>query len=120
MSNTIDNYIIIIFSIVINPTHAIHTCLFITENYSSRITIMSFWALALKSPAENHIPKKSLDTSQCDPSVWECWGVGAKNYLPVSLLSVVSIVFEKFVKNRLVDHLKKYDLSSDFQYQCCK
>ena len=28
----------------------------------------------------------------------------AKSYCLVSLLSVVSIVFEKFVNNRLVDH----------------
>ena len=35
----------------------------ITENYSSKFTIMSFWAPAPKCPAENGIPKKSLDTS---------------------------------------------------------
>ena len=29
----------------------------------------------------------------------------AKNYHPVSLLSVVSKVFEKLVNNRIVDHL---------------
>ena len=34
----------------------------------------------------------------------------AKNYRPVSLLSVVSKVFEKLVNNRLVDHLEKYGL----------
>ena len=31
----------------------------------------------------------------------------AKNYLPVSLLSVVSKVLEKLVNNRIVDHLEK-------------
>ena len=31
----------------------------------------------------------------------------AKNYRPVSLLSVVSKVFEKFLNNRIVDHLEK-------------
>ena len=31
----------------------------------------------------------------------------AKNYRPVSLLSVVSKVFEKLVNNRIVDHLEK-------------
>ena len=31
----------------------------------------------------------------------------AKNYRPVSLLSVVGKVFEKLVNNRIVDHLKK-------------
>ena len=40
----------------------------------------------------------------------------AKNYCPVSLLSVVAKVFEKLVKNRNVDHLEKCGLSSDFQY----
>ena len=39
----------------------------------------------------------------------------AKNYRPVSLLSVVSKVFEKLVNDRIVDHLEKCGLSSDFQ-----
>ena len=34
----------------------------------------------------------------------------AKNYRPVSLLSVVSKVFEKLVNNRIVDHLEKCGL----------
>ena len=34
----------------------------------------------------------------------------AKNYLPGSLLSVVSKVFEKLVNNRIVDHLEKCGL----------
>ena len=40
----------------------------------------------------------------------------AKNYCPVSLLSVVSKVFEKLLHNRIDDHLWKCDLFSDFQY----
>ena len=40
----------------------------------------------------------------------------AKNYCPVSLLFVVSKVFEKLVNNRIVDHLEKCSLFSDFQY----
>ena len=40
----------------------------------------------------------------------------AKNYRPVSLLSVVRKVLEKLVNNRIVDHLEKCDLFSDFQY----
>ena len=39
----------------------------------------------------------------------------AKNYYPVSL-SVVSKVFEKLVNNRIVGHLEKCGLFSDFQY----
>ena len=38
----------------------------------------------------------------------------AKNYHPVSLLSVVSKVFEKLVNDRIVDHLEKSGLFSDF------
>ena len=41
----------------------------------------------------------------------------AKSYHPVSLLSVVSQVFEKLVNNRIIDHLeKRVFFSSDFQY----
>ena len=40
----------------------------------------------------------------------------AKNYHSVGLFSMVSKVFEKFVNNRLVDHLEKCGLFSDFQY----
>ena len=40
----------------------------------------------------------------------------AKNYSPVSLLSVISKVFEKLGNNRTVVHLEKCVLFSDFQY----
>ena len=40
----------------------------------------------------------------------------AKNYHLVSLLSVVSKVFEKLVNNRIVDHIEICGLFSDFQY----
>ena len=40
----------------------------------------------------------------------------AKNYCPVSLLSVVNKVFEKLVNKRIVDHLEKCGLYFDFQY----
>ena len=39
-----------------------------------------------------------------------------KNYHPVSLLSVVTKVFEKLVNNRIVDHREKCGLFSDFQF----
>ena len=40
----------------------------------------------------------------------------ANNYLPASLLSVVSKVFEKQVNNGIVHLLQKCGLFSDFQY----
>ena len=63
----------------------------------------------------------------CFPDCWkislvvhELKNVGersnAKNYLPVSLLSVVSKVFEKLVNNRINDHLEKCGLLSNIQY----
>ena len=38
----------------------------------------------------------------------------AKDHCPVSLLSLVSKVFEKLVNNRVVDHQEKCGLFSDF------
>ena len=39
-----------------------------------------------------------------------------KNYCPVSLLSVVSKVFEKLVNNSIVYHPEKCGLIADFHY----
>ena len=39
-----------------------------------------------------------------------------KNYHPIILLSVVSKVFQKLVNNKIVDHLEKSGLFSNFQY----
>ena len=63
----------------------------------------------------------------CFPDCWKVLSVvpvfknvgersTAKNYRPVSLLSVISKVFEKLANNRIVDHLEKCGLFSDFQY----
>ena len=63
----------------------------------------------------------------CFPDCWKVLSVvplfknvgersTAKNYCPVSLLSVVSKVFEKLVNNRIVYDLEKCGLISDFQY----
>ena len=62
----------------------------------------------------------------CFPDCWKVLSVvyifknvgersTAKNYHPVSLLSVVSKVFEKLVYNVIVDHLQKCGLFCDFQ-----
>ena len=70
--------------------------------------------------------KKCLKKS-CFPDCWKVSSVvpvfknvgersTAKNYCPVSLLSVVSKVFEMLVNNRIVGHLEKCGLFSDFQY----
>ena len=40
----------------------------------------------------------------------------ARNYDPVSLLSVATKVFEKLVNSRVLDHLDNCGLFSDFQY----
>ena len=57
----------------------------------------------------------------CFPHCWKVSSVVpvfkyAKNYCPVSLLSVVSKVFEKLVNNRIADHLAKCSPFSDIQY----
>ena len=68
----------------------------------------------------NKCPKES-----CFPDCWKFSSVApvfksvgerstAKNYH--SVLSVVTKVFGKLVNNRIVDHLEKYGVFSDFQY----
>ena len=39
-----------------------------------------------------------------------------KNYRPLSLFSVVNKVFEKLANKRIVNHLEKYGVFSNFQY----
>ena len=61
-----------------------------------------------------------LDCWEVSSSVSVLKNVGersaAKDYHTVSLLSVVSKVFQKVVNNRIIDHLEKCGLFSDFQY----
>ena len=63
----------------------------------------------------------------CCPDCWKVLSVvlafktvgeksTAKNYRPGSLASVVSKVFEKLVNIRIVVHVEKCGLFSDFQY----
>ena len=58
------------------------------------------WMVLLVVPVFKYVGKRST----------------AKSHCPVSLLSVVSKVFKKLVNNRIVDHLEKRGLFSDFQY----
>ena len=81
-------------------------------------------------PELSYIVAEFFDMCLKESSFLDCWKVSlvvpvfknvgerstAKNYHPVSLLSVVSIVFEKLVNNRIVDHLEKCGLFSDFQW----
>lgn len=62
MSNKIVHYIIIIFSIA-NDLYPCHPIIFVTGNYSLKFTILFFWIPTSKSPAENGILKKPLETS---------------------------------------------------------
>ena len=73
-------------------------------------------ALVNKCLKKSYFPDcwKVLSVVPVFKNVWE--SSTAKNYRPASLLSVVSKVFEKLVNNRIVDHLEKCGLFSDFQY----
>ena len=63
----------------------------------------------------------------CFPDCWKASSVvpvfknvgkrsTAKSYHSVTLLSVVSKVFENLLNNRIVDHLQKFGLFSDFHF----
>ena len=81
-------------------------------------------------PELSYILAKLFNKCLKEPCFPDCWRVSsvvpvfknfgerstAKSYRPVSLLSVVSKVFEKLVNNRIVDHLEKCGLFSNFQY----
>ena len=75
----------------------------LAELFSKRLKESCFpdcWKVSLVVPVFKNVGERST----------------AKNYCPVSLLSVVSKVFEKLVNNRLADHVEKCGLFSDFQY----
>ena len=81
-------------------------------------------------PELSYIPAKLFNNclkESCFPGCWKVSSVvpvfknvgersTAKNYHPVSLLFVVSKVFEKLVNNRIVDDLEKCGPFSDFHY----
>ena len=78
----------------------------------------------------SYIPAELFNKCLKESCLPDCWkilsvvpvfkNVGERstaiNYRPVSLLSVVSKVFEKFINNRIVGHIEKCGLFSDFQY----
>ena len=79
-------------------------------------------------PELSYILAKLFNKCLKEPCFLDCWKVSsvvpvfknvgerstAKIYHPVTLLSVVSKVFEKLVNNRIVDHLEKCGLFSFF------
>ena len=81
-------------------------------------------------PELSYIPAQLFNMFLKESCFSDCWKISlvlsvfknvgerstAKNYVPVSILSVVSNVFEKLVNNRIVDHLERSDFFSDFQY----
>ena len=80
-------------------------------------------------PELSYIPAELFNKclESCFPDWWKVSSVvpvfknigersTAKNNCPVSLLSVVSKVFKKFVNDRIVDHLEKCGLFPDFLY----
>ena len=97
-----------------------------------QITRLSIPVVVLKNcePELSLILAKLFNNCLKESCFPDCWKVSsvvpvfknvgerstAKNYRPVSLLSVVSKVFEKLVNKRIVDHLEKCGLFSDFQY----
>ena len=80
-------------------------------------------------PELSYIVAKLFNMCLKEPCFPDCWKVSlvvpvfknvgerstAKNNCPVSLFSVVSKVFEKLVNKRIVDHLERCGLFSDFQ-----
>ena len=81
-------------------------------------------------PELSYILAKLFNNCLKESCFLDCWKVSsvvpvfknvgerstAKSYRPVSLLSVVSKVFEKLVNNRIVDHREKCGFFSDFRY----
>ena len=79
-------------------------------------------------PELSYIPAELFNKCLQESCLPRCWKVlsevfkdvgersTAKNYCPLSLLSVVSEVFQKLVNNRIDDQLEKSLLFSDFQY----
>ena len=105
----------------------------ITNLDSSKVSgpdCMPLVVLKTYEPELSYILAKLFNNCLKESCFPDCWKVSsvvpvfknvgerstAKNYRPVSLLSVVSKVFEELVNNRIVDHLEKCGLFSDFQY----
>ena len=86
--------------------------------------------LKICEPEISYIPAQLLNKSLKESCFPDCWKVSsvvpvfknvgerstAKNHCLVSFLSMVSKVCEKLIINGIVDHLEKYCLFSDFQY----
>ena len=100
------------------------------SSHASRLDRTPVMVLKKCEPELSHIIAELFNMCLKESCFSDCWKVSlvapvfknigertpAKNYRPVSLLSVVSKVFEKLVNNRIVDHLENCGLFSDFQY----
>ena len=72
--------------------------------YNSSISLGIFphqWKIAKVTPVHKSGPKENID-----------------NYRPISVLSSLSKILERFVSSHLLDHLCKYNLLSECQYGC--
>ena len=103
-----------------------HLDIAIVKRYCQNPGNVSLVKISIKN-WEHHVVFNKCLKESCFPDCWKVSSVvpvfknagersTTKNYRPVSLLSVVSKVFEKLVNIRIVDHREKCFLFSDFQY----
>ena len=89
--------------VVILKNYELELSYILVELFNVRLKKSCFadcWKVSLMDPAFKNVGKRSI----------------AIKYHPVSLVSVISKVFEKLVNNRIVDHPEKCGLFSNFQY----
>ena len=86
------------------------------SNFEKSVTIFHLGGLKDCEPEISHILAELFKKCLQESCFSDCWRVSSvvpvlknvgKGLYPISLLSVVSKVFEKLVDNRIVDHLEK-------------
>ena len=91
--------VLIVFQVLLK-NYELELSYILAKLFNMCLSFSDCWKVSLVVPVFKNVGERST----------------AKNYHPISLLSVVSNVFEKLVNNRIVDHLEKCALFSDFQY----